>query len=176
MPIKQRLSMRLTALVALVGLVVVLTSFDSRAQEKRCDCDSRKQYYLSTDRVTGGEVGRVCRRGFHMASLWEILDTSNLKYATQLGVHILDQGSGPPSGSGGWIRTGWTTTSGSLEGSDVPGQAHCFLWTSSSDSYSGTIVWLTNDWTKNWKSRSIEPWQAGAVSCDNKENVWCAED
>ena len=175
MPMKQRLSMRSVALVALLGLVVV-TPLGSRAQEKRCDCDSRKQYYLSTERVTGAEVGRVCNRGFHMASLWEILDTSNLKYASQLGLQILDQGSGPPSGIWGWVRTGWTTTAGSLSGSDVPGMAHCFLWTSNSDSYSGTIVRLNNDWTKNFRSRSIEPWQADAESCDNKEHVWCAED
>jgi hypothetical protein len=67
-----------------------------------------------------------------MASIWEILDPSHLRYDTELGFRWEDLsrsgdlGSGPPSPRGGWIRSGyiannsgfpsncnaWTTTEG----------------------------------------------------------------
>jgi hypothetical protein len=65
----------LVTVIVLIGVVSGLKPLLGRAQEPRsCDCDSRKQYYLSTERVRGGEVREVCRAGFHMASAWEILD------------------------------------------------------------------------------------------------------
>jgi hypothetical protein len=111
-----------------------------------------------------------------MASLWEILDTSNLKYASDVGVKILDQGSGPPAGIWGWVRTGWTTTSGSTEGSSTPGQAHCFLWSHSTDDYRGTRVRLSNDWGRAFRNTPIAPWEADARKCNNREHVWCVQD
>lgn len=159
----------------IVGLSVAMTSVESWAQEKEC-CDPRKQYYLSTENVMGGEVGRVCRPGFHMASLWEIFDTSNLRYSQELGLEILDQGSGPPAGIWGWVRTGWTTTAGSTEGSSKPGQAHCFLWGNSTDDYSGTRVRLPNEWGKAIRASKVAPWEADAKRCNSRQHVWCVED
>jgi hypothetical protein len=168
-------STRLIELILLVGLCCGLMSTTGGAQEKEC-CDPRKQYYLSTDNVMGGEVGRVCRPGFHMASLWEIFDTSNLRYSQDLGLRILDQGAGPPAGIWGWVRTGWTTTAGSTEGSDKPGQAHCFLWSNSTDDYDGTRVRLSNEWGKAYRSSKIAPWEADAERCNSRQHVWCVED
>jgi len=85
----KRRFIRLVRVLVLCGLVIGLAPSGNGAQERGCDCDSRKHYYLSTDSVTGAEVGQVCRTGFHMASAWEILDTSNLKYAKEFGLGIL---------------------------------------------------------------------------------------
>ena len=175
MPTQTMSRLRRVSSVTVVGLGIVLASPKAIGQEKDC-CDARRQYYLSSETVMGGEVGRVCRAGFHMASLWEILDTSNLKYASDFGVKILDQGAGPPAGIWGWVRTGWTTTSGSTEGSSTPGQAHCFLWGHSTDDYRGTRVRLTNDWRREFRNMPIAPWEADARKCNNREHVWCVQD
>ena len=38
---------------------------------------SMRQYYVTTTKKPGGEATTACAAGYHMASLWEILDTSN---------------------------------------------------------------------------------------------------
>jgi hypothetical protein len=65
-----------------------------------------RKFYLTQTRHVGNEVLAVCAAGYHMASLWEIFDPSNLRYDTQLGFTLEDSGFGPPSFEGGWIRTG----------------------------------------------------------------------
>jgi len=162
-------------MVLLVVSLAMLIPLGGSAQE--C-CDARKQYYLSSRLSNGAEAKAACERGFHMASLWEIHDPSNLKHATNVpSVKTNDMGSGPPAGTWGWVRTGWATTQGSLEGSSVPGQAHCFLWTRNSDDYKGTRVRLANDWRKdNFRMSRISPWDADAKDCDTRQYVWCVQD
>src|SRR5262245_7913813 len=43
------------------------------------------RFYLSTDTFDGAHALAACSQGFHMASLWEIFDPTNLKYDTTLG-------------------------------------------------------------------------------------------
>jgi hypothetical protein len=62
------------------------------------------------DFFDGNETLTACAKGYHMASIWEILDTSNLSYNTDLGVIVDDSGSGPPNAIEGWIRTGDVTS------------------------------------------------------------------
>ena len=68
-----------------------------------------RQYYLTKDLYEGdeptgtdGNGAGVCAAGYHFASLWEILDTSNLKYNADLGLTADDSGqaaepSAPPA-------------------------------------------------------------------------------
>src|SRR4029450_11293782 len=42
--------------------------------------DPRRLFYLTTSRVNALGALNACAAGFHFASLWEIFDTSNLKY------------------------------------------------------------------------------------------------
>ena len=67
-----------------------------------------KKFYLTQSGANGSQALTACDGGYHMASIWEILDPSNLKYDTNRGRTLGDSGSGPPSlGAGvGWIRTG----------------------------------------------------------------------
>jgi hypothetical protein len=89
--------------------------------------DDKKQlrgYYLTTTLHNGAQATTACAAGFHMASLWEMFDTSNLKYETGLGFTRPDSGFGPPL-SLGWVRTG-----GNASFSTTPGFANCNAWTS----------------------------------------------
>src|SRR5262245_60366073 len=66
--------------------------------------EAKNKFYLTKDGFQGNAVLTACDAGFHMASLWEIHDPSNLQYDTR-GFTLADAGSGPPAVLG-WIRTG----------------------------------------------------------------------
>jgi hypothetical protein len=68
-------------------------------------------------------TSRVVRPGYHTASIWEVLDPSNLRYDTTQGFMEADSGSGPPTASG-WIRTGRPPL-----GSEFSPAPNCFAWT-----------------------------------------------
>jgi hypothetical protein len=107
-----------------------------------------------------------------MASLWEIFDTSNLRYNTQLGATAQDSGLGPPSISGlseGWIRTGWSASN-----SETVGFGNCNAWTSASVDDSGTVVHLDFSWDST--GVRISPWNAFTTVCSSGPRVWCVQD
>lgn len=131
--------------------------------------DTRRSFYLtSSANYNGSQALSACAAGYHMASLWEIFDTSNLKYDTSLGSTKPDSGSGPPSGASGWIRTG------NFEGSgNFPGLANCSAWTSTVGS--GTTVELPDRWDPTFLSQ-VTPWQPQLVFCYEGQRVWCMQD
>ena len=134
-------------------------------------------YYLTKkiDSYLGSQAGGingdgagVCACGYHFASLWEILDPSNLKYNTNLGYDQDDSGYGPPSFISGWVRTGYSSNNNSN-----PGQANCNNWESTDGV--GTIISLSSDWT-NSDERDISVWDAALEGCNETVQVWCVED
>jgi hypothetical protein len=107
-----------------------------------------------------------------MASLWEIFDTSNLRYNTELGFTRDDSGFGPPAGfdAFGWVRTGNVANpAGSA------GISNCNAWTSKSISDFGTGVYLDAFWDFP-DVKKISPWLTGAPSCFSQLRVWCVQD
>ncbi len=70
--------------------------------DSSCRAIPRPRYYLTTDRFKGDHAAQVCAIGFHMASIFELLNPSNLIYDSSLGEVLFDSGSGPPS------YDGWT--------------------------------------------------------------------
>jgi hypothetical protein len=115
------------SLIALVGVLVVVVALAammplvSRGQGGNpFNRDTRKSYYLTQTTHNGSQPLTACAAGYHMASLWEIFDTSNLKYDTALGAVSNDSGSGPPTVvivaghilNAGWIRTGGAVPAG----------------------------------------------------------------
>jgi hypothetical protein len=46
----------------------------------------RRKFYVTPTLHDGAHALSACATGYHMASLWEIHDTSNLTYDTDLGV------------------------------------------------------------------------------------------
>jgi hypothetical protein len=132
-------------------------------------------YYLTPGTYNGadadgtdGNGAGICAEGYHFASLWEILDPSNLKYDTKLGRTQDDSGQGPPTLSYGWVRTGygWSTSS-------TPGKGNCNAWTSISSGYYGTTAYLTSDWTAG---QDIHVWEVYAPRCNVYRYVWCVAD
>lgn len=110
----------------------------------------------------GNLAASACSAGFHLASLWEILDPSRLSYDRQLGVVDATAGAGPPSGnpaggSYGWVRGGNQNCS---NGSSTAG--------------SGYAVALESNWSAN--GPVTWPWSTAAFGCGASHPVWCVED
>jgi len=129
-----------------------------------------RHFYLTQNSVDGAGAPSACAAGFHMASLWEILDPSHLQYDTTLGRTAADSGLGPPSHEFGWVRTGFLSSS-----SNVAGTGNCDAGTVFTPNTFGTLVSLQFDWTQQ---NTEWPWQPGTLQCDANHNepVWCVQD
>jgi hypothetical protein len=125
---------------------------------------SLRQYYLTRTTYDGAGAPDACTAGYHMASLWEILEPSGLKYNTELGYLSGDGGQGP-STSPGWVRTGMPP-----DGGVFPGQGNCYGWTDSASGINGTMAQLS------WGDQDYHVWHAFTLPCDNPSLVWCVED
>lgn len=158
------------AIAAAAGLLIagsLLTLSSSAAGPKHKD--SRRAFYLSQNGVPADQALTACVPGFHMASLYEILDPSSLRYDASLGLSFEDTGAGPTRGPG-WIRTGtigWSTAI------SVPGDANCNAWQSTSPDINGSTVGLG---TWDHAATSISPWSALVVACHSIVRVWCVQD
>jgi len=134
-----------------------------------------RDYYVSPAAVTGGAAPTACDPGFHMASLYEILDPSQLAYDASRGGVEVDAGSGPPSGppARGWIRTG--VNAGGLAFPPIVGLSNCGAYASSSGTAYGAAVYLVDDWeTPN--AGHEDPFEPSAPVCSTPLRVWCLED
>ena len=116
---------------------------------------------------TDGNGAGVCAEGYHFASLWEIVDPSNLKYDTARGKTKADSGQGPLTGAFGWVRTGYSSNNGA-----TAGQANCDTWSGTSGN--GTRARLPSDWTAG--GQDIHVWEVGTTSCGASTYVWCVAD
>jgi hypothetical protein len=132
-----------------------------------------RKFYLTQDQLTGSQALTACADGYHMASLFEIFDFSNMKYDTTLGLQFTfqDSVSGPPTGVRGWIRTNYAS-SGQAQ---IAGQDNCFTWTSNSSSDYGTAALLNSHWAIP-PVTSMDPWLSSLVTCDTSHLVWCIQD
>ena len=129
---------------------------------------ARGSYYLTESTFLGNEALSACAEGYHMASLWEMLDVSNLRYDTVLGYQHVDGdcGQGPPSGIAGWVRTGFIPSVGL-----TAGEGNCGVWSQHFAGQWGTVVWLPNDWSS--PGSTVGVWVAGTEGCDAPQRVWC---
>ena len=167
-------------LVALLALALLMAAFvgylawnqhevaASGPQAPAAASTGMRQYYLTTDLHDGSEALTACASGYHFASLWEILDPSNLKYNTDLGYTWDDSGQGPPSNRHAWVRTGYHFST-----SEIAGQGNCNAWTSSSSSDRGTYAYLPPDWEAG---QEVHVWEVWHFGCDSDLQVWCVED
>ena len=142
--------------------------FDIHGLESQISSLKPRKFYLTKNEYNGAQALTACAAGYHMASLWEIHDPSNLRYDTELGFTLADSGSGPPF-AGGWVRTGWIA-----DVSNNPGTGNCNAWTSASSSHQGTGVGLSINWSS--PSSVISPRQTATVRCDGAVRVWCVQD
>jgi hypothetical protein len=141
------------------------------------------QYFLTDAVVVASDAPSSCGTGFHMASLYEILDPTPLSYA---GSNLLayqppapaDLGSGPPSQVHGWVHTGYTASSVITS---TPGQANCNGYTDGSSNNSGTRVRLKSNWEFFQGGDiiySVAPWwdTDSQLCSDLTTHVWCVQD
>jgi hypothetical protein len=167
----EALKMSLPLVTGLVGLIVAA---EVRPEREAQGPPARpRAYYLTQALHTGAEALSACAAGYHMASLWEIFDTSNVRYNPQLGLTQGDSGSGPPTFVLGWIRTGNDAREGG-----AAGFANCNAWTSDAELDGGTIVFLPSSWvlTEGASVSGISPWQPGTGGCSGARPVWCVQD
>ena len=92
----------LSCVLVLAALVTFLTLTGNSASASETEAvqaasTGMRQFYLSLVLVDGSDALSTCAEGYHMASLWEIADPSNLAYNTALGCTKPDSGQGPPS-------------------------------------------------------------------------------
>jgi hypothetical protein len=130
--------------------------------------DNMRSYYLGTAVLDATYAIGGCEAGYHFASLWEILDPSNLVYNTTLGTPTTDSGYGPPGIWEGWVRTGYSANSGT-----TPGQANCDAWTTTAVDTYGTTVRLPTNWIAG---SDLHVWVVGTASCGSPAKIWCVED
>lgn len=159
------------ARIAFGVFVLLLTTAVVTEHTTRAVTKPPHRYYLTKTGFDGMHALAACTTGFHMASLWEIFDTSNLNYDTTLGFTQDDSGSGPPAEFAfGWIRTGITSNS-----SAAGGQGNCNAWTSNNSGANGSEVFLTDLWADTTSIRSISPWFPRTDTCDTSQKVWCVQ-
>jgi hypothetical protein len=138
-------------------------------------------YYLTKNTITGSKVLTACASGYHFASIWEILNTSDLHYNTTLGRTNVNSGNGAPAISSrstfadaafGWIRTG------------APDDPNCINWTSSNGADAGPAgapYILGGSQPPQWVIDNGSSGQT-AISCDGTFSgtpvsigVWCVQ-
>jgi len=169
----------LVALLTLALLTGVLLGYLGLVHEPAAASDLQatyespsglRKFYLTDVEYYGNNADGaiVCTEGYHFASLWEILDVSNLEYNQDLCTTNDDSGYGPPSSIGGWIRTGYS------ENNDViPGKANCTNWSTTSGD--GTTVKLVPNWVDS-SIKDIHVWDVENHPCSSSGYVWCVED
>ena len=167
----------LVGLLVLFGAIAALTPLAGRGQGPAKQQRGARKFYLTQGQYDGSQTLSACADGYHMASLWEILDPSNLSYDTNLGVTLADSGSGPPTVGPGWIRTGFLASAGitAADGSVQAGTANCQAWTSASSEAHGTYVYLP-PYAAITDATVISPWVADTTKCNTDYRVWCVQD
>ncbi len=126
-------------------------------------------FYLTKTIHNGAQALTACATGYHMASVWEIYDPSNLKYNRTYGLTLADSGYGPPNRFG-WIRTGLGEENNYDVSQGYPG--NCLAWKSADASEVGSSFGLG----EGIKDQSIRPWSSRNDSCNTKNHVWCVKD
>jgi hypothetical protein len=151
----------LGAAAALVVAAALLHQFTVEAAPAR-NSDPRRGYYVTKTKHTGSGALTACAAGYHMASIYELVNPPVLRYETTLGVADANSGSGPPSGGDGvgWARTG---------GPEYRG--HCSVWTSDDATHFGTQAYFTLAGVEQVPSlRVFTPY------CSSQAGVWCIQD
>jgi hypothetical protein len=128
-----------------------------------------RKFYVTKTTHSGAQALSACAEGYHMASLREIFDTSNLRYDTELGGTTDDSGFGPPNVFG-WVRTGEFGIGNSF----IPGLTNCYAWTTSSPLDNGTAVAPFRAWAVS--GTTISPWGSLSFTCSTPAPVWCVQD
>jgi hypothetical protein len=130
-----------------------------------------RHIYLTNANYATNHTLTACAVGYHMASLWEMLDISNMIYDNShpAAYNKADSGYGAPSNWYGWVRTGFSSSN-----SITTGSGNCNTWTSISTGDYGVSVRLSNTWEA--APGDIVTWDATSFTCNYTGPVWCVGD
>lgn len=142
-----------------------------------------RRFYLTKDAVQGNQVLGACARGYHVASRFELLDVSFLRYDPNVGLTSADSGMGPPSRAAaygsedpsGWVRTGGSSRYTDADGAPGSAFANCAVWSTSSPEAYGTVAYLTERFTAG-DGAPAAVWNGHSERCSVPHHVWCIED
>src|SRR5581483_1390297 len=126
-----------------------------------------RKYYLTKATFAGDAAATACDPGYHMASRWEVVETTALQYDTRRGITAADSGSGPPTEEFGWIRTGYRPI---LTGG--PGVSNCLAWSSGDPGVDGTYAGIGGGWGVD-TAPFVNRWAMEEGSCGTPHHVWC---
>jgi len=135
-----------------------------------------KMYYLTKNTFDGGDAIKSCDPRFHMASISEIQDPSNLQYVNRsTSVYdslVDDEGLGPPSNQMGWVRSGVYPPSGFVYDCDDFRDNH-------NDQLATTLT-LKAFWPNAGPGQPVVTpdyvVHAAQHPCSQPEPVWCVGD
>jgi hypothetical protein len=146
-------------------------SSDDLSSLEAVQSSSTGHFYLTNSSYSTIQTLNACASGYHMASLWEILDVSNLIYdMDHPAAHTkADSGYGPPSGWYGWVRTG-----GASSNSSTTGTGNCLNWSSTASDVYGVAIRLAFEWEA--APGDISTWDATSFACSFYGPVWCVKD
>jgi hypothetical protein len=159
---------RITGVIGAAFFLILGALLTSAVQPPASTAPAR-HYYLTKSAFTGAQALNKCATGYHFASFAELSDPSALNYNSTLGATAPDAGSGPPSYllAVGWVRSGYSPTTGTSNGSPT----NCNLWTSSSSSDSGEVE-NTIPFCTTYACGAIS---FGPLTCNNAVPVWCVQ-
>ena len=152
--------------LALAQIQTLLTTL-----QESVDAKQPRKFYLTKEFGDAVQAPAMCAAGYHMASMWEILDPTDLRYDSTLGKVQGDSGSGPPSDQHGWVRTGNVPN----HSDSGPGDSNCDAYTSNQAGHFGTAAELTEHWDTE-VPEPVTPWSTVAGACSFPTQVWCVED
>ena len=166
------------AFVLLLGAAAFLTNNSSAAATGAVSTAPTRGYYaaFSATDFDGSHALKACAVGYHMASVFELLEPSSLTYRRGLGFNQSDSGYGPPMGIFGWARTGNGSDNGGSGGPSSEGFSNCKNWTSNSSSDYGTLmILLPSNYPIAQSHYSLGPWVVVADACSLTTFVWCIQ-
>jgi hypothetical protein len=140
-----------------------------------------RKYYLTRTVHNGAEARTACAPGFYMASLFEFISLSGLEYLHDIerASYTSDQGSGPPTGLSGWVRTGWVEEKEGTEGHRGPKASYpdCNQWTVGNPGAYGLMIRFDDVWGNPWRDEfTVAPWVTESIGeCNAEYPVWCVE-
>lgn len=130
----------------------------------------QRGYYLTKDNFDGSQPLSACAAGYHMASLWEIHEPSDLRYNESLGLTLGD--GGPPTQTSGWIRLGFPADQNYSCSIDLTNP-----WTSNSSLQKGATAFLAPPYYVLTEATVVDQtWGTLQQACDVARKVWCVQD
>jgi len=130
-----------------------------------------RKFYVTNSDHQGDTALSACAQGYHMASIWELHDPTDLRYNKDLGVTFDDSGFGPPVPLEGWIRTG-----NEARVANLTSRCNCKAWMQADAASFGTVAFLDELWGSPFPALRTTPWVAETTPCNSSRKVWCVQD